>query len=383
MSRTPRILILNYEYPPIGGGAANALSYLLTEFGLIGGVEIDLVTSSHEGKESISSVANGISVHKLAIKKDSLHYWTEREILGYWSLATRYTNKLLAKEKYDLCHAFFALPCGAMAYRLRSRLPYIVALRGSDVPVVNKRFKWMNSFIKPVFKRVLKASSGVWANSEGLRQLAKKTTPDIDIKIIHNGVDCREFVPAQNRRPEKRYRLVCVSRLIGRKGIDDLITALPKIKAKLGKVELTLVGEGNLKEELQALAESQGVSDDIRWLGYVDHSSLPEIYVQADLFVLPSYFEGMSNALLEAMASGLPVVVTNTGGTGELVDENGLVIEAGDQAGIIEAATLILSEEERWVRYSQRSREIALKFSWENAAQEYLNAYERAIDGSQ
>lgn len=382
MSLTPRVLILNYEYPPLGGGAANALYYLLKEFGSAGGVEVDLVTSSANGREEISLVADGIRVHKLAIKKASRHYWTQREILGYWLKATPYINKLMSANHYDICHAFFALPCGAMAFRLRKKMPYMVSLRGSDVPGFNKRLDWMAGLMRPVFKRVLRSAASVQANSEGLRQLAFETTADADIEIIHNGVDCRQFIPDGNRAKVFEHRIICVSRLIGRKGIDDLITALPKIKAELGPVKLTIVGDGNMKESLLTLAESMGVADDIRWLGYVDHDDLPAIYAQADLFVLPSYFEGMSNALLEAMASGLPVVVTNTGGTDELVDGNGLVFEAGDQAGLARAVTEILSEEKKRQAFSLRSRENAVKFSWENVARTYVAAYKKVIDAN-
>ncbi len=380
MSLTPRVLILNYEYPPLGGGAANALYYLLEELASAGGVEVDLVTSSASGQEEVSLVSDSIRVHKLAIKKASLHYWTQREILGYCLKATPYINKLMSKNHYDICHAFFALPCGAMAYRLRKKMPYMVSLRGSDVPGFNQRLDWMTGFMRPVFKRVLRDASGIQANSEGLRQLAYETSAGADIEIIHNGVDCRQFSPDDARVRGSEYRIICVSRLIGRKGIDDLITALPNIKSEIGSVKLTIVGDGNMKESLQALAESKGVASDITWLGYVDHDDLPGLYGAADLFVLPSYFEGMSNALLEAMASGLPVVVTNTGGTDELVDGNGLVIEAGDQDGLARAVIEILTDEKKRQVFSKRSRENAIKFSWENVARTYMDAYKKVIN---
>ena len=104
------------------------------------------------------------------------------------------------------------------------------------------------------------------------------------------------------------------------------------------------------------------------------------LYGASDLFVLPSYFEGMSNALLEAMASGLPVVVTNTGGTDELVDGNGLVIEAGDQDGLARAVIELLTDEKKRQVFSKRSRENAIKFSWENVARTYMDAYKKVIN---
>ncbi|MDP1809411.1 MAG: glycosyltransferase family 4 protein [Actinomycetota bacterium] len=386
---SPRVLILNYEYPPLGGGAANALYYLLREFAASSEIRVDLVTSSSDGRFAITELAGNVSIHKLAIRKANRHYWTQPEILDYSVRAALYARRLVDRTDYDLCHAFFAIPCGVIAYGLRGRLPYIVSLRGSDVPGFNNRFNWMNAALKPAFRRVLKSASAVQANSEGLMKLAHLTSSDTPIDIIHNGVDCRQFSPAEHRNPVGRSklenaaaRLISVSRLIGRKGIDDLIRALPAIKESLGPVELTVVGEGNLKDSLSALAESEGVGRDVTWLGAVDHDGLPDIYRRSDLFVLPSHFEGMSNALLEAMASGLPVVVTATGGTDELIDGNGLIVSAGDSGALGRAIIDILGDDDKRRAYGAGSREIASRFSWGNVARQYLKTYEQVIGKS-
>ncbi|MDL1964023.1 MAG: glycosyltransferase family 4 protein, partial [Deltaproteobacteria bacterium] len=111
------------------------------------------------------------------------------------------------------------------------------------------------------------------------------------------------------------------------KGIRFLIEAVGRLKND--PVELTLIGDGNCEEELKELAKDLGVSDRVMFKGYVNHDSIGEIYRKSDLFVLPSQNEGMSNALLEAMASGLSVIVTDTGGTTELLDGNGVVVPKG------------------------------------------------------
>lgn len=376
----PRVLILNYEYPPLGGGAANALSYLLREFAALDEMDYDLVTSSPDGRFEIVELADNASIHKMAVRKANRHYWTQKEIIDYTFKASRYARRLLDGKSYALCHAFFAIPCGVMAYRMRGRLPYIVSLRGSDVPGFNSRFNWMNAALKPVFRQVLKGAAAVQANSEVLRNLAHQTSAGIQIDVIHNGVDCRQFTPMTRSFGARPLRLLSVCRLIGRKGTDDLIRALPAVKKGLGPVELTIAGEGNLKESLSALAASEGVAQDIKWLGVVDHDDLPAIYRGSDLFVLPSHFEGMSNALLEAMASGLPVVVTDTGGAIELIKGNGLVVKAGDSIALARAIIEILGSHDGGIAFGARSREIAGTFSWENVARQYLQTYRRVID---
>ena len=104
---------------------------------------------------------------------------------------------------------------------------------------------------------------------------------------------------------------------------------------------------------------------------------MPGVYRDADLFVLPSQNEGMSVALLEAMASGLPVIVTPTGGTEELVDGNGRVVPWNDPAALADALAHLAADPEARARMGRRSREIALKFSWTAVAKAYLEACRR------
>jgi len=137
-----RVLMLNYEYPPIGGGASNATYYLLKEFAIRRNIEVDLVTSSPNTKFKKEELGDNIVIHKLPIGKKKLHYWTQREILAYSKRAYKYIKKLMQIKKYDVTHAFFGIPSGAIAYLFKKEIPYVVSLRGSDVPGFNKRFSF-------------------------------------------------------------------------------------------------------------------------------------------------------------------------------------------------------------------------------------------------
>src|SRR3990172_543670 len=190
-----RVLLLNYEYPPLGGGGANATFYLLKEFAGLD-VDIDLVTTSAAAEFELDRLSDRVFIHKLPIKKASPHYWTQKEVAATFLASLRYANRLVEAKEFDLCHAFFTIPGGAIAYRLRRRLPYIVSLRGSDVPGFNPRFSRQYLFLQPVIRRIWAAASLVVANSSGLKELALKTKPDQSIEVIANGVDGEEFSPA-------------------------------------------------------------------------------------------------------------------------------------------------------------------------------------------
>jgi glycosyltransferase involved in cell wall biosynthesis len=169
--------------------------------------------------------------------------------------------------------------------------------------------------------------------------------------------------------------LLCVARLISRKGIEDIIQALTLLPA----ASLTVVGSGPAESELRALATRLGVEDRVLWLGQVDHAGLPPIYREASVYVLPSRNEGMSNTVLEALASGLPVLLTATGGTEELLREgdNGFRIRAGHPEDIVTRVAHYAAHPDERVRHGNASRAIAERMSWRAVADAYMDVYRR------
>lgn len=354
-----RILMLNYEFPPLGGGAGNANYYLLKEFAKHEDLHIDLVTSSPD-KFKVEFSEN-IRIFKLDVKKKGVHYWRMTEI-ALWSLkALLFSRKLAKKNDYDLCHAWFGWPGGFVAYLLG--LPFIVSLRGSDVPGYNPRLKILDMFLfKPLSKLVWGKAKEVIANSSGLKSLAQKTKK-IPIKVIYNGVDTKEFKPGKS----SGKRLISTGRLIERKGYHYLIEALRGLD-----FSLTLIGEGNMENSLKKQAQNL----DVEFKGAVSHEKIAKELSKADVFVLPSLNEGMSNSVLEAMASGLPVVVTDVGGTKELVKGNGFVVKRADAKELKKALKRYQNNPELITKHGKKSRELAEKMSWQNVAEEYKGVYE-------
>jgi glycosyltransferase involved in cell wall biosynthesis len=374
------VLMLNYEYPPLGGGAGNATRRILERLAGVPDLRIDLVASSAGGfrRESLQPNATG---HFLDIGKGGrLHYQSNFELLRYARLARAHARALLRERRFDLCHAFFGVPCGWIARGLG--IPYIVSLRGSDVPFYNPRFKWPDRLLfKRLSGKIWRDAAFVTANSQGLRRLALRSHPRQEIGVIPNGVDCKEFAPAE-REARTGLRVLAVSRLIRRKGLNLLIRGF----AQLGDpgATLTLVGGGNLEEELRRLAESLGVVDRVHFRGAVPHAEIAPIYRAHDVFVLPSLNEGMSNTALEAMACGLPLLMTPTGGADELLidGENGFVLEPRSDADIAEKLGRYVARPDLIRAQGAVSRAMALQMSWEETAQRYLDLYRRAIQKS-
>jgi L-malate glycosyltransferase len=366
-----KILVLNYEFPPLGGGAANATKYILEQLKNKQDLEIDLITSSTDKYKKVK-FSDNINIYRLDIGKEgNIHFQSNKDLLSYSQKAYKLAQKLIEKNNYDLSHAFFGIPCGYISMKLNRKYhtPYIVSLRGSDVPFYNKRFFWLDKLIfKNLSGKIWRKAENVVANSKGLKDLALESHPRQTIEVIPNGVDTEEFKP-KNNSLNQTIEILSVGRLIPRKGFDYLINAL----GGLNNVKLTIVGDGPERENLEILAQKQKVNLNLR--GVVDHDKMAEEYQSGDIFALPSLNEGMSNAILEAMASGLPIITTETGGTEELINNNGFIVKERSAKSIREKIKKYLENPNLIKKHSKKSREIAEKLSWQKVAQEYYNLY--------
>ncbi|NTU66683.1 MAG: glycosyltransferase family 4 protein [Candidatus Moranbacteria bacterium] len=372
-----KILFLNYEFPPLGGGAGNATSYLLREFSKIPGLEIDLVTSS-TGSFRIEKKYPNVTIHYLDIgKKGNLHYQSMKDLLVYSKKALSYSKGLIEKNRYDLCHAFFGIPCGFIAMRLG--IPYIVSLRGSDVPFYNNRFFLLDKLLfQRISRKVWKNSRRVVALSHDLKNLAMKTASDQDISIIYNGIDTDEFsLGTDVRQNEKHTNILFVGRLIERKGLGYLLEAFRNISKGYPDSRLIVTGDGPLRETYQKYLEDNRLEDKVEMLGIVSHDKIKEIYQKSHIFVLPSLNEALGNVTQEALATGLAIITTDTGAA-EIIQGNGLIIEKKSSASIEEALKKLLDDKTMIDEMSKKSRQLAEKMDWKAIAEKYLEIYKEA-----
>ena len=192
-----KILMLNYEFPPIGGGGGQAHLALLQQYAGRQDLEVDVLTSAPEPGLSTEEFARNIPIHKVGIHKKDLHLWRRGEIIEWLIKGGAFYRRLLRKNKYDLVHAFFGFPTGWLCYRTAGRLPYVISLRGSDVPGANARLKLDYKILGPlVFKPIWRKASALVACSEGLKARACSSCPRSQIEVIPNGVDLERFHPA-------------------------------------------------------------------------------------------------------------------------------------------------------------------------------------------
>ena len=360
-----------YEYPPLGGGTGIACAQLLARLAGMRGIDIDLVTSTAEPEPSFHQLEANLRIHKLSIRKQEMHYWRSREIAAWTWSAIRYADRLSRERRFDLAHCWGGWPAGLVGYRLRHRLPYIVSLRGSDVPGYNPRLHLLDPLLfRGVSRRVWRGAARVVAVSRNLRELAYETWPNAAISVIPNGVNADLFTPGSI----DTRGLLFVGRLIERKGVHTLIEAFAGLAARHPDLRLSIVGDGPQRRALEAQAAKHFSPGQVIFHGRLDHSALARIYQESSIFILPAVSDAMPNVVLEAMAAGLAIVTTRTG-AGELIRDNGVVIDRPEAPAIREAIVRYLQVPELLAAHRKNSRCFAECMSWDRIAESVLTLY--------
>lgn len=213
--------------------------------------------------------------------------------------------------------------------------------------------------------------------------------PQRKVTCVYNGIDpdafCLTVDPAEVRRelgiPAGARVVGTVARLIPQKGIQNLIHAAVSVLARVANAHVLVVGDGPFRGRLEEEASFLGIADRITFAGF--RGDVPRILAALDVFALPSLEEGFSLAVLEAMASGKPVVATRTGGLPELVSpETGLLVPMGGTCEMAQALSSLLEDPERCVRMGQAGRARAKsRFSMQSMADEHLALYQRLTSG--
>lgn len=376
-----RILMLNHEFPPIGGGGGRA-TYEIGQELTKTGHDVTVVTTRY-GDVPPFEINKALQVHRVFSYRNGLQANNiPATLAGFLPLAARLSRRLHERRPFDVAHAFFTIPAGLVGLWLKtySKLPLVISLRGSDVPHHNPfELNLPVRILSPIIARIWKKSDRVVALSDGLRRTAMRTDPSIHIRTVYNGVDVRRFQPATIARGSKVPQLVSVARLVRCKGIQDLLIALARLHDLGLRFNLRIVGEGPYRPELERLTAQLGLNDRVIFQGFVTHEDLPAIYQRADVFVLPSHTESFGQAFAEAMASGLPIIGTTAGGIPEVVGRHQAewLVEPGNIDALAGKLWELLRAPQERARLGQKNAGyIGQHFSWACAANEYRRIYE-------
>ena len=383
-----RVLLLNYEFPPLGGGAGIA-THALARGLAARGVTVDVVTAGqHDASHSEllwdgSAVSEGLlTVHRVRSRRTGVHEAGVRGAIGYLRAAMPIARRLLDTERYDVAHFVFSLPTGGMLPFLDlHRIPVVVTLCGSDVPGYDpsqRSVERAHRVLRPVTRWIWRHADRVITVCESLGRLARRTLPDLRYAVIPNGVDLLRFRPRlRPARPHDRLRCLAVARLVERKGLADLIRAIAMQERR--RVALEIVGSGPQEQSLRRLASELGVEDLVSFAGALDRAAVAQRYREADLFTLACSDESFGAVFAEAMASGLPIVGSAVGGIPELVRDgrNGLLVPPGDPEALAAAIGRLAASPRTRAEMGRRNRADAEEhLDWERVTDRHLAIYQ-------
>jgi len=316
-----RFLLINYEYPPIGAGAATAtqaIAHKLTELGHT----VTVLTARYHGLPE-ARMESGVLVRRVRCLRRHADRCTLLEMASFVLSAFFSLPFVMKVDRPNAGIAFFSIPCGPIALMAKTLfgLPYVISLRGGDVPGLTPEVSRIHTLLRPLRHAVLENAIAIVANADGLRKLAETSDP-FRVSVIPNGVDTEFFRPITEpmNGSSHPFRIVFTGRFQAQKNVSLLLKECASLRDQSNvQFELHLVGDGPLRLELQAEAAHLGLSDRIVWHGWTPRDQLRGIYQASHCFVNPSFYEGMPNAVLEAMACGKPIVASSVAGNDVIV----------------------------------------------------------------
>lgn len=314
------------------------------------------VAAAVDPQQTSFDQAQALSITRMPLSFTDLGMFSLAGWKGYWN-ALRTLMQLVRDQNIDQIHAGRCLPEGWLAWLLKQRLgiPYVCYVHGEEVklPAAGETHGVMSSRqLRFITRNVMNEASFLIANSRNSERilLDEWEIPPERIRLLHPGADCQRFVPVP-RDPKVRQALgwhdrrviLTVGRLQKRKGHDQLIRALPRIREQVPDVLYAIVGAGDQKQSLQRLTDELQLNDHVIFHGELSDDAMLQAYQQCDVFVLPnrqvgSDIEGFGMVLVEAQACGKPVIAGASGGTAETmhIPETGAVV-ACDEPGPLAA----------------------------------------------
>lgn len=385
MAKKTLILSLVY-YPEFVGGAEVAVKEI-ADRGLKGG--FDMVTLLGSSNKRFEVVGN-VRVFRVGFSANN------KKLLGKISFnlqkylfpfMTYFKGSSLHKEnKYDVFWSIMAnySGFGALFLKLRFKsVKFLLTLQEGD-PI--KYIKRRVFFVYPLFKMIFKKADHIQTISNYLADFAKSMNGK-NITVIPNGVDVKNFTKEFSEEEKSNLReklniknsdvvLVTTSRLVLKNGVKDVIKAVSLLPANY---KFLILGEGDLRAELETLVGSLSLNDRIKFLGFVSHDQIPLYFSVSDIFIRTSLSEGLGNSFLEAMAFGLPVVATPVGGILDFLKdgETGILVKPEDSLSTKEG---ILRLEDGNIKdnLKNKAKDLVLnKYNWEIISRDFVNLFEK------
>jgi len=383
-----RVLILSWEYPPlIEGGLARHVRKLAENMAAQG-VDVHVLARGRE-EDSAEEEVGGVLVHRVREPE------RPRDLSEFVAWIEHMNSDMLAagvevgdRYDFDVVHGHDWLVASAGDHLAkRFRAPLVVTIHATEY---GRHQGWVDkhpqSYIHGVERWMANRAERLITCSSYMREHVADIygLEESRVNVISNGIDPSELVPVDDldtlrgrfAAPEERLVLL-VGRLVYEKGFQLALEALPGLIERVGNVRFLVAGSGTAEEELRAQASRLGLDEHGTFLGWIGDDVLHSLYRIADLTVVPSIYEPFGLVALEAMASGCPCLVADTGGLREVVpnEDVGLRFRSRDPSSLATMAERLLTDEELRDRLVAEASEHVLTFDWADVARQVAAVY--------
>ncbi len=368
------VLILCYEYPPLGGGGSRVVAGLgraLAE----AGHTVTIYTSRMPGLPA-EELDGAVRVRRVRTWRRRADRSNAPELLAYAVAMLVALLRERPDRAADLAHVHFLLPDGLVAWLMRrlTGMRFVATAHGSDVPGYNPhRFRLAHGLAAPLWRRIVASADRIVCASMGLRDSIVAAAPEAVPVVIPNGLDGTRFRPGGPRR----LGILGVTRLFERKGLHHLLDAAAELQEP---VPIDIVGAGPERAALEAQAGRLGLP--VTFHGWLDNAddALRDLLEETAIFVLPSSAENFPVSLLEAMAAGMAIVTTADTGCAEVVGDAALLVPSGDVPALGAALDRLIGDPALRERLGARARRhFEEAFTWRRVAATHERLYREVL----
>lgn len=359
-----RIVFLTRPYPRYPGDPYGAEVLYLAEAMAHQGEDIVLITTTQSAVKS-----EHVKVHSFPLPRIKIVSF----ILSYiWAFCVGLAYAGFGKMR--VLNLQWAYPLGPIGGVLKKIFPIelITTARGSDLTLYGHDPHWQK-----IITWVLKSSEGVITVGSGLREIALELGVQAQrISVIPSvGVDQRKFQEAKPAiLPGQGVKILYVGGLVPVKGLDILLQAVALLAKEKQDFHLVLIGKGPEADNLHRMVQTLELGEAVSFLGEIPHPQIPSYFKGADIFVLPSRQEGLGIVLIEALAGGLAVAASRTGGIPDIIrdQENGLLVTPENPEELADALRTLIQDENLRQRLAKNGLKVVEYYTYEQAASDTL-----------
>ena len=365
-----KILVLCYEYPPLGGGGGRVAQSIAAEMAKRGH-EVRVQTAAL-GWRSIRETTGGVEIRRTASGRRAPDTCRIHEMAAYCATSFFPTLRHIRQWKPDVIHAHFAMPTGLLAWAVHrlTGTPYVLTAHLGDVPGgVPEQTAALFKIIAPIARQVWSRAAAATAVSTFVQELAERAYGR-KVERILNGIDLSDGLPAPPE-PRRVRHLVFIGRLNPQKNPSFLLDVLARLIRLPWR--LTFIGDGPLMAEVRERIARHGLGEQVTMTGWLDAAEVHRRLAEADILCMPSLSEGLPVAAIEALKYGLAILASDIPGVRDVVDDgvNGYRVPFGDLDAFMHKLNLLIESDVILFAMKHASWEKARTFDLTRIAGEY------------